>query len=411
MSRRSLTVLSLENVPFESIFETMFTDTGFVCFQPKFGNSKKRFSVIASNPEHTFSMAGGFIIIDGHTTIDTPQEAFKRFCKKIDNIDVDPYLPFSGGVIGYIGFEGAKAFRGFSPAEGFSRLPQCRFGIYTTLVLFDHVEGTSHVVTQCESKADMIEVYNFIDRLNDEANTHFDFTARVVTPSSEKNGRMIPADGKFSELSKAAHLWLRAEKLKRIHLSRHEEKPQDDITPQKAFLSDSSAESKFAFTHEGASSVFASNDFLLEISNDEVLSQSPSTDRTIAEERKLELERICLGDSMKFNPSENGFTIEGTIRPEMNRIDGLLGLLPSSALTGSPRPLAISYIDENEKEHRSFYGGAFGVIHPGGLEFQSIEKVTTFADGMVRKTAGADLTVDQNPETFIEALHHAFSRV
>ncbi|MBT3180930.1 MAG: hypothetical protein HN337_00305 [Deltaproteobacteria bacterium] len=402
MPRRPLTVLSLKNIPFESIFETMFTDTGFVCFQPKEGQAAGRFSIIASSPENSFSMAGGFINIDGHTTIDTPVEAFKRFCEEIDSIDIDPYLPFSGGAVGYIGFEGAKAFRGCSPAKGFSRVPQCRFGIYRTFVIFDHVENISYVATHQTSKSEMIGVYDFIDRLKTGARTNFVFTEHDTKSQYNDIGRMIPNDATFSELAKAAHLWLRADRLKRIHLMRHEEKPQVGLTPQKLFLSNHPNESRFIFSHEGVSSIFASDDLLLKISDDEVFSNTSISDNALMNERKDELKSICSDDCMKFSSSKNGFTIRGKIHPGVNHIDGLANLLPSSSLTGFPKSLALSYIDENEREHRSFYGGAFGTVQSNGLEFRTIERVTTFADGTIRETSGADLNADQNPDTFLE---------
>lgn len=415
MADRLPYILPFSGIKIESAITTLASDPGFVCVGScGAGGDDGRYSIIASFPKHTFQMSGGFITIDGHTAIDTPLDAFAGFFKGIDDLAYDSYLPFSGGAIGYIGFEGARALRGFAPAKGFSRLPQCNFGIYLTAAVFDHTEGTSFIVSNGAS-IDSVrkESKKLLNRL-----TH----APVWTSRDEvqtdinrdlKNMRLIPDDENFRNLANSAFSWLRSEKIDRIHLTRHVEIPCPYITPTDFFLMyEGRHPTRAFFTYEGTSSVLESESLLLHIEGDSVKSHIGTARRMRgASDHGREILRICTAESIARNDRGTKSFFSGIKRQEMDPLDGLIGLIPSEGLTGSPRHLAISYLDEYEPSHRRFYGGAFGLIQNGCIEFHMIESATSSADGATASIFGADFTQDMSPKDFLEKFNSTLNSV
>ncbi len=99
---------------------------------------KSRYSFAGINPVHTFSSTGGFVTIDGRTVIDNPYIALQNLVAKSNCINVtDPYLPFAGGLVGFISFEWGNN-RG-SIAD-LSDIPDVAFGLYDTILTYDHLE-------------------------------------------------------------------------------------------------------------------------------------------------------------------------------------------------------------------------------------------------------------------------------
>lgn len=101
-----------------------------------------RYSFAGINPLHTFSSTGGFISVDGHTVIDQPRGALQRFVNLAERLGDDPYLPFSGGLVGFISFEWGNTRGNLFPSE---HIPDVSFGLYDTVAIYDHLEGLAWV--------------------------------------------------------------------------------------------------------------------------------------------------------------------------------------------------------------------------------------------------------------------------
>lgn len=102
-----------------------------------------RYSFAGYNPIHTLSSKGGFVTIDGRTVIDNPLTALKRFTKLARGLDVeDKYLPFMGGLVGFIGFEWGNNWGALSSD---SEIPDLAFGLYDTILTYDHLEKCAFI--------------------------------------------------------------------------------------------------------------------------------------------------------------------------------------------------------------------------------------------------------------------------
>lgn len=351
MSRLPL-ILPLPDITFETAVSALAADPGFVALDARSATSgERRHSIIASSPTHRLSSTGAFVTIDGHTVVDTPRTALEIFLTAVGQFAHDPYLPFSGGGIGFISFEGARALSGAEPARGFSRFPQCSFGIYPAAVVFDHVEGMAAVVANGVSPA---AAGQSAEALSDRL-----MLASAVSPTSSRHGmlpqeiRLAPEGAAFERLVDEAFSWLRSDALSRIHLARHAVAPSQGFSAVAAFLAGAPAGTTQAlFTHEGSQAIVSSREILLDVRSRSV---------------------------------------------HMDPLRELISLLPAGAFTGSPRQEAVSFLSEHEPTHRHFYGGAFGVIDARGLCFRTIHRALCHADGAISVTAGVDLTPTGNP--------------
>ncbi len=346
--------LSLSRFPTDIAFDSAVTvlahAPGFVAIDGRGAVGRDgRFSVVAKAPTRTFRLAGGFIITDGHPTIDTPAEALARFFEETARFPYDANLPFSGGAIGFVGFEGAAALRGFEPAQGFSRLPQCQFGIYDTAFVFDHAEGTASIVVAASSE------YAARRRalvLEDEVNSWRPPAGpESFDPLAAQEIRSFPDTNTLRGLAHDAHSWVRSEVLSHVHLVRHRETPADARSIVASFLQASSSGSVRAlFMHEGAG-------FILESGEGAVR---------------------AYGDHAECTAS-------------------FIGQFPSAALTGAPLDRAYTFLHRHESTHRQFYGGGFGCVEKGACSFRTTQRAEIFADGLKRTTSGVDLTASSDP--------------
>lgn len=346
-------IMPLEGASFEEAVAALSRDAGFVAITARrTGKTSTKnlmqtstgglFSVVASEPSASFSMSGAFVTVDGHTAIDTPGEALERFLNQVSSRTADPYLPFSSGAIGYVGFEGSCALAGLPPAKGFSRFPQARFGIYDTVLVFDHAENTTFVVASGEDGSATARNANaLVERI-------LAAPAWQKTPAQKKTGEDIrwhaePDDKQFAGTLKEASLWLKAEITKNIHIARCFTKPSTTENALHDFLAAENVSSVRAiFSHEDA---FA-------------------------------------------------FALSDQARSERITMHEMLDLFSDPISGGEPSGSAASFIRTGENFHRGLYGGMFGLLDPAGAKFYSAAATKFFADGMVKVLSGVDVTHD-----------------
>lgn len=103
-----------------------------------------RYSFFGIDPVRIFSSSGALITIDDHSFIDNPIEALKRFEKSLDPLPSDPYLPFGGGLVGFVTHDWSE-----SPDANpdLYSLPNAWFGLFDTILTFDHLEKSCWITS------------------------------------------------------------------------------------------------------------------------------------------------------------------------------------------------------------------------------------------------------------------------
>lgn len=339
-------LLPLDKISFEASVACLAGDRGFIAINAKNSPRKeKRFSIVASLPCHTFSFSSGFATTDGHTRIDTLENALKDFVRLSETWPIDSHLPFSGGGIGYISFEGARTLAGFKPANGFARFPQCHFGIYNTALVFDHVENAGFIVSNGEAyKLAQEKALALQEKLLCPPERVFNGT--LYCTFDQKEERHAPIEAEFSKVIESARQWLRSESVSRLHLMRKTAKPIQTEDPIQEFLTHGKENhARVIFSHEDAYAIaFAEG--------------AP--------------DEIFLDEAFGWR--------------------GLSEITLHSETVGEPVDRAMSFLIDNEGEHRAFYGGSFGIFDSKKIVLRKIRNVASFADGALETFLGIDVT-------------------
>src|SRR4051812_44715589 len=140
-------------------FELLGRDAHAFLLESVIGNEKVgRYSFIATSPSKVYQVA------EGNAAFLTPREAneFKTSDPLADLAKMmparryhkDPNLPaFTGGLVGFAGYDTIRYYEGekldHAPKDD-RRLPDLLFGLYTELIIFDHVDKTIKVVANAE---------------------------------------------------------------------------------------------------------------------------------------------------------------------------------------------------------------------------------------------------------------------
>lgn len=124
-------------------FNLLISDPYSVFLNSAINNiSQSRYSFFASKPTRIFSSFGAFITINNRTFIDSPVSALKKFEDSIKHLPCDPYLPFHGGLIGYIGHNWPN---NHSYEFSMNNIPDAWFGLFDTVFTFDHLEQSAWI--------------------------------------------------------------------------------------------------------------------------------------------------------------------------------------------------------------------------------------------------------------------------
>lgn len=411
-------ILELANVGFDDAAQALSSEDGLVCIDARGAPPQiARYSIIAAHPVSQFSMAGGFITVDGHTTIDSPHQALLRFCSKVSRWGADPYVPFNCGIIGYIGFEAARALRGLAPADGFSRHPQCKLGLYDTAIVFDHMERTAWVIANGD---DPPQARRRAYILHDKVTSGAGAVHSEAEPVRIAGVRMTPSEAEFRRTVETARSWIRSDIVKRIHVVRHAATPFEGRSPITEFLSTKFEGVRSLIGHEGAYFSFSSTDSLVDVEGTRLrstLTLAPAAGRVnegtlkdLRDEVAASIASICEKGSVTTHGNAGaGLSVTGTLGRALSPMDAVVGMIPSHTTTGTPYGRVLKFIGQNEDTHRAFYGGAFGTIDPLRCSFRTIERASTYADGTVGTTAGMDMDENSDADEITGSLSRTLS--
>ncbi len=87
--------------------------------------------------------------------------------------------------------------------------------------------------------------------------------------------------------------------------------------------------------------------------------------------------------------------VRGTLSPEKDAIDALLGGFPAGTVSGAPKLRAMEIIHELESEKRGPYGGGVGYFSPdGALDSCIVLRTALVKDGVMHVQAGAGIVAD-----------------
>jgi anthranilate synthase component 1 len=91
-------------------------------------------------------------------------------------------------------------------------------------------------------------------------------------------------------------------------------------------------------------------------------------------------------------------TVDGRLADDRDRVDALVACFPAGTVSGAPKIRAMQILAELEPTRRDIYAGAIGYIDfAGNLDFCIAIRTITIRDGTARVQAGAGIVADSNP--------------
>jgi anthranilate synthase component 1 len=406
-----------------------------------------RYSFIGMNPSEIVSNYGYDLTVKNKTNRETKRENIFDFLKervsKFNRPALDELPYFTGGIVGYIGFENISLIEDvikFS-AEDTTGTPDSILGLYNTIIVFDHFKHQIILI----ANVDTTDKTNLRKKYEDANNDLLQLQMKIFKPISytsdfSSNPELLTEkeENDYCELVEKGKENIFKGNVFQIVLSKRFQADfkGDPFNVFRALrMINPSPYMYYMEFDDNIKIIGASPEDLLKVKNrkaeilpiagtrrrgkneeeDQKLENSLMNDpKEIAEHVMLvdlarnDLGRICKYDTVRLSEKMrvNRFShvmhivsrVEGMLRDDTDCIDALKASFPAGTVSGAPKIRAIQLIAEYENLRRSIYSGAVGYIDFSGNLDMCIAIRTLFAKGnKMYWQAGAGIVADSIP--------------
>jgi anthranilate synthase component 1 len=363
-----------------------------------------------------------------------PLEALRRAMARYDRPSVHGLPRFSGGAVGYVGYEAARHFERIplAPRDP-HRLPDAVFGIYDTVVAFDHLRHTMLLIAHAADG----------DRAAAERRLHAldaALDAPLVLPAPERMERTMHANMTSADyeglVRRARELITAGDCIQIVLAQRFDIRPAPEpLALYRALRHVNPSPYMFLLETVGATLVGASPEPFVRVEGGTVVmhpiagtrprgADAASDAANEAELRASEKERaehvmlVDLGRNDIGRVSKPGTVrvpelmrvdrfshvmhltsvVEGTLRDDIDALGAFRACFPAGTVSGAPKIRAMERIAELETDRRGTYAGAVGYLgFDGSLDTCIAIRTALIADDVCRIQAGAGIVADSDP--------------
>ena len=404
------------------------------------GERMGRYSFIGVLPRATCVFREGVATIleeSGVRTVDysDPLAILRAELARYRRADAPDLPRFSGGAVGYVGYEAARRFERLPAApRDVLRLPEAAFSIYDTVVCFDHVRHSLLVLAhdvagERETAASRIDrVFAALD-------------APLAMPSrTERAVRAVTANGTPEEfrdrVAKARELIAEGDCIQIVIAQRFDVRPAPEpLALYRALRHVNPSPYMFLIDVAGAALVGASPEPFVRVEGGRVTmhpiagtrprGRDEAGDaanelelRSSAKERAEHVMLVDLARNDIGRVSRPGTVrlrelmrvdrfshvmhltsvVDGELNPGLDAFDAFRACFPAGTVSGAPKIRAMERIAELEPDRRGPYAGAVGYIGFDGRMDTCIGiRTAVIADGVCRVQAGAGIVADSDP--------------
>ena len=419
-----------------------------------FSQKQGRFSFWGYNPKALFQSQEGLVTVQDHTTIQSPHLALKEFYQKVVHLPHDPYFPFCGGLVGFLSYEWGAAIENIAGASNDSdlSLPDSWFGLYDTVVGYDHLEKVSWVASmgldenlecdvdlakeRAEKLASHLESMRRIPEVRSYDRT-------IIRWNNEDNLRSSATKKHYLDSIQKILDYLRAGDCYQVNLTQRF-MAAAPFSPWEQYLKlrEVSPAPYSCFLNGGSFQILSSSpESLLQANADGTLitrpikgtrprGQTPKEDQKLREEliqstkdqaellmitdlERNDLGKVCVPGSIEV-PELRTIetfaqvhhllsTIRGKRKEELDIIDCLTALMPGGSITGAPKIRSMEIIHELETVSRGIYTGAIGFLGPANTaSFNIAIRTMILKEATAYFSTGGGIVIDSDPETEYE---------
>ncbi len=409
-----------------------------------------RFSFVAADPEATFVARRDEITIrragqaEETITSHDPLAELARMLSPYRPVPL-PGLPrFTGGVVGYAAYDMVRYYEDFGVGPADDRdLPDLSFGLYRTMVLFDHVSKTIKVVSNAHVTGDPGAAYReatenierTIGRLREGAGRLVGEISLVGLPQKPFESNFTRAA--YMEMVEACKEYIRAGDIFQVVPSQRlaVETSAAPFDIYRALRVVNPSPFMFILRSPDVTLVGSSPEILCRVEDGIVTNRPLAGTRrrgeTDEEDKRLEQELLAdekeraehimlvdlarndvgrvaepksieLSDLMTVERYSHVMHIVSDVRGRLaegnTAFDALRAALPVGTVSGAPKIRAMEIIDEFEPTRRGPYAGAVGYVDFGGNMDTCIAlRTMAICGGKAYVQAGGGVVADSDP--------------
>jgi len=426
-------------------------DYAFLLESASGGETVGRFSFVGADPLQVFTSRGSKIQLS-HSSGETeewtgdPFEGLKGVLSKFSCKETEHPDMFTGGAVGYISYDAVRHIEDLPDLKPDAlKLPELYFGIYDSLVIFDHLYKVVRVA--CMAQVDGVSAASAYERALDKIDSTVERLQHAVALVSDDVQVSGPLDLAYSSnfrkvdfedaVRKAKEYILAGDVFQVVPSQRLAAKTSvDGLAIYRTLRVVNPSPYMFYLRMPDVSLIGASPEVMVKVEDGTVTLRPIAGTRrrgnTAAEDRALEKElladekeraehimlvdlarndvgKVCDFASVKL---DEYMTVEryshvmhltsnvsGKLRPGCDAFDALRASIPAGTVTGAPKVRAMEIIEELEPEKRGPYAGAVGMLGFGGdLNTCITIRTITLVDGTAYVQAGAGIVADSVPE-------------
>lgn len=404
-----------------------------------------RYSFIGANPVRELRGSVNELIdrslLTGEITVHSgkPLESLKTLLP-FENDDLG--FPFTGGAVGYIGYDVIAHYEDIGPALPDERdMPDIHLLIYETVVVYDHQKQDVTILHKGTSPSPIKEIEHQLAMKEFEEEE----SERSCLPFTSNVSKQS-----FIDQVERAKEYIRAGEVFQIVLSQRLKTTYtgDPFTLYRKLRKDNPSPYMFYMDFDEHVVLGASPESLMSIQGNRVTTNpiagtrrrghTPDEDAKLAKElladpKELAEHRMLvdLGRNDLGRISEIGSVhltkymhieiyqhvmhivseVAGTLRNDQHPLDALVACLPAGTVSGAPKIRAMQIIQDMENVKRGVYAGAVGYIgFNGNIDIALAIRTLVIKDQTAYVQAGAGIVYDSDPQAeFEETLHKAKS--
>ncbi|HEX9909182.1 MAG TPA: anthranilate synthase component I family protein [Thermoplasmata archaeon] len=392
-----------------------------------------RYSFIGVDPIHAFKSRDGLVQSDGETVkVKDPFEAL-RSCFRSFRCGTSELAPFSGGMVGYVGYGMVKYFEGIrEPSSVDSSVPDLYFVIPKHLVCIDHLNSRTLLI----SHGKIADLRAALEKAK----------ARQPSEISIGEGRSNTSKESYEGIVSKAKEHILDGDIFQVVLSRRTDfrVRGDPLEMYRVLRKLNPSPYLFYLDFNEVQLLGSSPEMLVRLEGKKLTTRPLAGTRPRSadpeEDEKLKLEmlldekeraehlmlvdlhrndmgRVSRFGSVKVNElmavekyshvQHIVSNIESEISPDKDAFDALRACFPAGTVTGAPKVRAMEIISCLEKQPRGPYAGTVGYFDfTGNMDFAITIRSISVTGGKASIQAGAGIVADSAPEReYIETEH------
>ena len=435
---------------------------GFLLESVEGGTRIARYSFIGADPLAGVTLQEGRLEVTGaaQSVAATYDDPLATLADLLAPFRAEPQarLPrFTGGAVGYLSYEAIARFEprvppARNPGLG---LPEARFHIADTLVVFDHLERMLKVVTHVPVDGELpleVSYARAVERIDRVAERlagpvpGYDIASHRPEASVEARFRPNTSPERFREMVTRAKQYIHDGDIFQVVLSQRVDidTPAHPFSIYRALRTVNPSPYMFFLDFGDHQIVGASPELLVRVegttvSNHPIAGTRPRgatdeedarlADDLLADEKERaehimlvdlgrnDIGRVSVPGSVRlpklmeierFSHVMHLVTnVEGQLRPGLTALDALRSCFPAGTVSGAPKVRAMEIIAELEPDRRGPYAGAVGYIDfGGGMDTCIALRTMVYRDGVASLQAGGGIVADSTPEgEYAESFH------